>query len=37
MTELWKLSAVELSARIRDRQIKPSEAVESVLALLTAS
>ncbi len=30
--ELWRAGAVELAARIADREIKPSEAVESVLA-----
>ena len=32
MTELWKLGAVELAARIRDREVKPSEAIDAVLA-----
>ncbi|MEM9562349.1 MAG: amidase [Actinomycetota bacterium] len=30
--ELWRAGAVELAARIRNREIKPSEAVDAVLA-----
>jgi amidase len=36
MPELWKLGAVELASRIQHREIKPSEAVESVLARVEA-
>ncbi len=30
--ELWKLSATEVAARIRDRHLRPSEVIASVLA-----
>lgn len=32
MQELWKLSAVEIAAKVRDHQVKPSEVVASVIA-----
>ncbi len=32
MNELWRLGAADMAAGIRDKQYKPSEAVESVLA-----
>ncbi len=36
MTELWRLGAVTLASRIRDRAVKPSEVMASVLARVEA-
>ena len=36
MTDLWKLSAVEVAAGVRAKEFKPSEVVDSVLARVAA-
>jgi amidase len=37
MNELWKLSAVEMAARVRDKQVKPSEVIASAIARTEAT
>ena len=31
MTELWKLSATEVAAQVRNKQLKPSEAIGAAI------
>ena len=37
MSEIWRLSAVELAARIRNRDVSATEAAQSALARLSAA